>query len=528
MDYPLFLVPHIGGSWLIGGIAIFHVIIAHFAIGGGLLTVATEQLGATRENALWLAFARKHAVFLVLLSSVLGALSGVGIWFTVGLVHPAAMASLIRNFVWGWAIEWVFFVVEIGCGPARTWGRGTGCPGGRTCAIGWIYFVAAYLSLVVINGIVTFMLTPGRLASRPAPSGTAFFNPTYWPSLVLRTGIALMLAGAYGWLVATRLARERRAGRAGPVPVRLGSRRRGRCRGGLRLVVGEHPGGGARTDLPCRRVCCASTHVLGLVALGLLAVLLVIVGFLAPRAFGVTAAILAIVLTGTYFGAYERVREGARKPYVIHGYMYSNGVRVDEVDRLNREGILTQGPMGGRGRRRRSDIPRTAGVSRPVPDVPQPGRLPGDPAARGGSGRGGTGGIPGGAPAPGGRGCRRSWARKKRSRPWPSTWSPSPAPPRRSRSDQLGPPKGRSWEVRNDRSGDSRAGSDAPAGPGVAVPGPACSSRSSSTSCSSTSPSAGAVIGAVHGSAGHGTGGAGTPTGAAAGESACRRACRSP
>ena len=46
MDYPLFLVPYIGGSWLIGGIAIFHVIIAHFAIGGGLLTVVTEQLAA--------------------------------------------------------------------------------------------------------------------------------------------------------------------------------------------------------------------------------------------------------------------------------------------------------------------------------------------------------------------------------------------------------------------------------------------------------------------------------------------------
>jgi hypothetical protein len=26
MDYPLLLVPHVGGSWLIGGNAIFHVI----------------------------------------------------------------------------------------------------------------------------------------------------------------------------------------------------------------------------------------------------------------------------------------------------------------------------------------------------------------------------------------------------------------------------------------------------------------------------------------------------------------------
>jgi cytochrome c553 len=91
------------------------------------------------------------------------------------------------------------------------------------------------------------------------------------------------------------------------------------------------------------------TYLVGLVALALLAVLLVGVGFLAPRAFGVTTGILAIILTGTYFGAYERVREGARKPYVIHGYMYSNGVRADEVERLNREGILSKARWAGAG-----------------------------------------------------------------------------------------------------------------------------------------------------------------------------------
>jgi cytochrome d ubiquinol oxidase subunit I len=339
MDYPLFVVPHIGGSWLIGAVAIFHVIIAHFAIGGGLVTVVTEQLGARRENAFWLAFARKHAVFLVLLSSVLGALSGVGIWFTVGVVHPAAVASLIRNFVWGWAIEWVFFIVEMAAALlyVGTWDR---VSRKTHLAIGWIYFVAAYLSLVIINGIVTFMLTPGRwIETRAFWDG--FFNPTYWPSLVLRTGIALMLAGAYGWLVAARLpGNGERAALARYLAV-----------WGIAGVAVAGAGAawwGANIPAEARALIfpadglLRTTHLLGLTALGLLAVLLVVVGLLAPRTFGVTAGILAIVLTGTYFGAYERVREGSRKPFIIHGYMYSNGIRVDEVDRLNREGILTK------------------------------------------------------------------------------------------------------------------------------------------------------------------------------------------
>jgi len=103
----------------------------------------------------------------------------------------------------GWAIEWVFFIVEMAAALlyVGTWDR---VSRKTHLAIGWIYFVAAYLSLVVINGIVTFMLTPGRwLETRAFWDG--FFNPTYWPSLVLRTGIALMLAGAYGWLVAARM-----------------------------------------------------------------------------------------------------------------------------------------------------------------------------------------------------------------------------------------------------------------------------------------------------------------------------------
>ena len=34
------------------------------------------------------------------------------IWVIAGLISPAAIAALIRNYVWGWAIEWVFFIVE--------------------------------------------------------------------------------------------------------------------------------------------------------------------------------------------------------------------------------------------------------------------------------------------------------------------------------------------------------------------------------------------------------------------------------
>ncbi len=64
----------------------------------------------TRASMDWL---KRHTKFFVLLTLVFGAVTGVGIWFTIGLISPEATSNLIHIFVWAWAIEWVFFLVEI-------------------------------------------------------------------------------------------------------------------------------------------------------------------------------------------------------------------------------------------------------------------------------------------------------------------------------------------------------------------------------------------------------------------------------
>jgi hypothetical protein len=347
MDYPLFLVPYIGGSWLIGANAILHVIIAHFAIGGGILLAVTEQRAARREDACLLGFARRLSVFLVLVSTVLGALTGVGIWFTIGLVQPAATSFLIRTFVWGWAIEWVFFIVEIAAALlyVATWDTASR----RThLAIGWIYAAAAYGSLVVINGIVTFMLTPGRWPET-ASFWDAFLNPSYAPSLVLRTGVALTLAVAVALVVAGRSGEP--AERRGLVRVLAGC---GLAGAGLCLAGGlwwqaripaEARALFAPADGLLRGTAALAAGAVALLALVLLAALAV------PRAAGVALGLLALVLAATHLGAYERVREGARKPFVIVGYMYSNGIRVAEVDTRNAAGLLTKARWAGLDRR---------------------------------------------------------------------------------------------------------------------------------------------------------------------------------
>ena len=211
MNYPFWDVP-VGYGVLMAMIAVLHVFVSHFAIGGGLYLVVTGQRAHKRDDQPTLDFLQKLSKFFVLVTLVTGALTGVGIWFIIGLLNPTATEALIHNYVWGWATEWTFFVVEITSALLYFYGWKR-LPAAAHLTLGWIYFIFAWLSLVVINGIVTFMLTPGAwLVTGNFWDG--FFNPTYWSSLFLRTGICVMLAGLYATFVATRCS-------AGEVKARL-------------------------------------------------------------------------------------------------------------------------------------------------------------------------------------------------------------------------------------------------------------------------------------------------------------------
>ena len=78
--------------------------------------------------------------------------------------------------------------------------------------VGWVYAISSICTLVIINGILSFMLTPGATWLAAAGSGhestyfwNAFFNPTYWPSLCLRVLVCLSLAGVWALVSFSRL-----------------------------------------------------------------------------------------------------------------------------------------------------------------------------------------------------------------------------------------------------------------------------------------------------------------------------------
>ena len=337
MNYPVWYVPEFGGGLLIALVAIIHVFVSHFAVGGGLYLVLAERKAIKEKSQSILEFVKKHTRFFMLLTMVFGGLTGVAIWFVISLIHPAATSLLIHTFVFGWAAEWVFFLVEIVA--LFVYFYTFGSMDNRTHQIiGWIYFGAAWMSLFLINGIIDFMLTPGAwITNNDFWSG--FFNPTFWPSLFFRSFMSFMLAGCYGFLTATFLedeqARHRMIRYSGiwalvslvlSVPAGwwyiavLPDKARG-------LVGGASP-------------TIARAATAGAFSMALLAGLLIALILLNPRARTRTLIVTVMIAAMGYMGAFEWTREAARRPYIINEVMYSNGILKKDIERINQEGFL--------------------------------------------------------------------------------------------------------------------------------------------------------------------------------------------
>ncbi len=337
MNYPIWQLDFFGGGLLIAAIAVFHVYISHFAVGAGLFLVLAELKGYKKNDQNILDYVRKHARFFLLVSMVAGGMTGVGIWFTIALLNPAATSLLIHTFVFGWATEWVFFVIEIVALFLYYYTFGK-ISKKNHLILGWIYFGAAWMSLFVINGIINFMLTPGTwLENQNFWSG--FFNPTFWPALAFRTFFALIIAGLFGLITATwqknqklRITMTRFAALWLLLPFAffIGS--------AYWYKISLPPD---VTELIFQRMPAMTIFIDGFL---LLSPVFVLGGLLLaikiPQTVSRPIAAAMLIAGLLYMGCFEFIREGGRHPYIIYNHLYSNSIFKDEIGEINKKGVL--------------------------------------------------------------------------------------------------------------------------------------------------------------------------------------------
>ena len=321
MNYPIWDLTW-GMGLLIAIVSVVHVFVSHFAVGGGLFLVLTEKKAYREQDDALLGWLKRHTKFFVLVTVVFGAVTGVGIWFTIGLIHPSGTSSLIHAYVWGWAIEWVFFFLEITAALLYLYGwerldRKT------HLWLGWIYFISAFMSMVIINGIITFMLTPGRwIVTHKFWEG--FFNPTYFPSLFTRFAFSLALAGLYALITGTLQKDENLRGTV--------------VKWGVRWIVpmfillpffvwwyvGSVPDAvwaSAQGKMPT-----ATRYANLAVIFAILTFVGSLVMLIKPKKVPFVYALVVVAFAFVTMWSFEFIREAIRKPYVIYDYMYDNAV----------------------------------------------------------------------------------------------------------------------------------------------------------------------------------------------------------
>lgn len=360
MDFPLFHLDFMGNRMLIAVIAIIHVIINHaLAVGFAPLVTILEFRGYLKsktkpeEGKAWDEMARKLMFFAFVITTSVGALTGVGIWFATSLANPASIGSLIRVFYFAWFSEWIVFVLEVIFIMIYflTWKKSNESPKRKRQHIlfGVWLSIFSFLTMAIIVGILGFMMDPGSWEEKKSLV-SGFLNPLYLPQLTFRTPVAMMMAGCVALMFVAYAMKRKDKWKAGILkyisfwillwmPLAAA--------GAFlyywhipRAMIGNLPvalGTQQFQDWYSSLV----TVMIWVVAIGFA---IGILGTFSPRRLPKHLLFIPVLASFLFLGTFERLREFIRKPYVIGEYMYGNGLLKEEYPLYQETGMLKHTP----------------------------------------------------------------------------------------------------------------------------------------------------------------------------------------
>jgi cytochrome c553 len=345
--YPTWFETGVGSGWIVGIIATIHVLFSHTSVGAAIFFAFLVNLAHRHQKPQWLDFVRRYGLFLLVFSYVLGSITGPGIWYSTTVASPRGISALIHSFVWMWATEWVFFVIEVvgvymlvylaGKVDVKTHTR-----------VSIIFGLTSYTTMLVIVGILSFMMWPGQPEAWTQSGGVlnAFYGPNMFAQLAMRTAFMFTMTAVVGGIVAARL---------DDVEVKRDMTRKLAWLGIVSTLAGAAMFQWYLGTLPETAEVILENRlperfpaVLLSVLLGTLAYF--VLTLVQPRALvagGAAAMTVAILVFGLW--PEEVARESIRKPWVAGQYVYSNqvigrdvpgvGVR-SEVPTLEAHGFL--------------------------------------------------------------------------------------------------------------------------------------------------------------------------------------------
>ena len=199
--YPMWYEPGIGSGWVVGFIATIHVLFSHTSVGAAIFFMILATISYRQNKPELLDFIKKYGLFLLVFSYILGSITGPGIWYSTTVASPRGISALLHSFVWKWATEWVFFVIEVigvymvvylvGKVDQKTHLK-------LTIILG----LASYATMLIIMGILSFMMWPGK-EEWFASGGylQAFYGDNTFAQLAMRTAFMFAMTAVVGSIV---------------------------------------------------------------------------------------------------------------------------------------------------------------------------------------------------------------------------------------------------------------------------------------------------------------------------------------
>jgi cytochrome c553 len=202
--YPTWFEPGLGSGWIVGLIATIHVLFSHTSVGAAIFFAFLAHYAHRHQRPDLLEFIRRYGVFLLVFSYVLGSITGPGIWFSTTVASPRGISALIHSFVWMWATEWVFFVIEV-VGVYMLVYLAQRLDARTHLKVSVIFGLTSYTTMLVIVGILSFMMWPGK-ADWYDTGGVlnAFYGPNTFAQLGMRTAFMFTMTAVVGGIVAAR------------------------------------------------------------------------------------------------------------------------------------------------------------------------------------------------------------------------------------------------------------------------------------------------------------------------------------
>ena len=354
MDFPIYHLDFLGNRLLIAFIAILHTIINHsMAVGGIALIAFMERKGFKTADSIWDQLAKKILFIFFIVTTTVGAMTGVGIWLSTSLVNPMAIGSLIRVFFWAWFTEWIVFVTEVCLILVYylTWDYWGDKLKKKHVRFGFLLAIASWVTMAIIVAILGFMMDSGSWLSQKSLL-SAVLNPIYIPQLLFRTPLAMIMAGGIALFILAFTNRKESIRNEAIQFI---------CRWMLAwipfLAYGAYRYWKVIPGAMAENLSVAITTqeyanwyqmiVLFSVWAILFLLLFALLGAFKPKMIWRPAMLVPFLILAALLGEFERVREFIRKPYAIAGYLYANGIRKDDYPLLQRDGVLKYSTFSG-------------------------------------------------------------------------------------------------------------------------------------------------------------------------------------